>query len=186
MNALLHNGQLPIGVLLLVHTVEALIVLGGKQLLKLGRRLLQGFKSLGRLGLLGEGQLVRDYIFLMLRMDLLEGLVDFILGNLLHNVRAKVVVGNPAFTWRFTPALLEVLDVLVDARLLSHDALNVNLVGVVLILDQSCLDGLLQSTWVHGHFPVRDLDVNSPLLFVDTGREFNRFGWRLGLRRHLF
>ena len=166
--------------------MEALIVLGGEQLLKLGRRLLQGFKSPSRLGLLGEGQLVRNYIFLMLRMDLLEGLMDSILGNLLHNMRAKVVVGNPAFNRRFTPALLEVLDLLVDARLLSHDALNVNLVGVVLILDQCCLDGLLQSIWVHGQFPVRDLDVNSPLLFVDTSREFNRFGRRLGLRCRLF
>ena len=90
--------------------------------------------------------------------------------------------------WRFTPALLKVLNVLVDARLLSHDALDVNLVWVVLILDQSCLDGFFQSTRVHGHLTVRDLDINRSLLFINTGREFYVLGGRLTvgrLRYHL-
>ena len=66
--------------------MEALVVLGSQQLLKLSRRLLQSFKPLSRLRLLLKDQLVRNSLLLMLGSDLFEGLVDLILGNLLHDV----------------------------------------------------------------------------------------------------
>lgn len=65
-------------------------------------------------------------------------MMDVILCNLLHNPRTEVVtcvhfrsiIG--AFLVLFS---LILLDMFVNTDLLSHDALNVNLIGVVVVLD---------------------------------------------------
>ena len=56
---------------------------------------------------------------------------------------------------------------LVDSNLLPHDALNVDLVRVVLILNQSRLDGFLQAHRVNWQTFVRNQHVN--FIFLCTG-----------------
>lgn len=73
---------------------------------------------------------------------------------------AEIVICNAALCWLLASTLLEVLDVSVDTSLLSHDASNVDLVGIVLILDKSRLDGLLQPLRVNRQVTVGNQIVN--------------------------
>lgn len=157
--ALLHDGELSVRVFR-QHAVEALVVLGGEQLLELGRGFLEPFEALRRArqlhiaiaqtGCIGATLVEVHRVLGMFRADLFQGLMDLILCNLLDNTRAEIVIRNATFDGHFTPTLFEVLDLLMYPCLLPHDALNVNLVGVVVIFNQRGLDGLLEPFRVHG------------------------------------
>ena len=78
-----------------------------------------------------------------------------VLGNFLDNPRAEVAcLGCTRILVGFVRAVI--LDVLVNPDLLSHDALNVNLVCIVVVLDQSSLDGFLETLWVHREVLIGD------------------------------
>ena len=90
----------------------------------------------------------------MVVLDLLQVVANVVLGNLLDNSRAKIVVIDMSIIL-LAPRLPKVLNVLVDLHLLSHNVLDVNLVRVVVILDQSVLDGLSEAFRVDGHLALR-------------------------------
>ena len=71
-----------------------------------------------------------------------------VFSDLLDNPGAEVLLIAVRVVL-LTLAVFVVLDVPVDANLFTHDALNVDLVWVVVVLYQSSLDGLFQSVWVH-------------------------------------
>lgn len=50
---------------------------------------------------------------------------------------------------------LEFLDVFVDAHLISHDALNVNLVFFAVVLYQRCFNGFFQPNRVNRQLLIR-------------------------------
>ena len=62
-----------------------------------------------------------------------DDIVDMVFSNFLDNARAKVLIGNLRIGL-LVLALFELLDVLVNAHLLSHDALDVDSLWVVCIL----------------------------------------------------
>ena len=86
----------------------------------------------------------------MIVLDLLQIVDNVILSNLMNNPRAKIVVIDMSIIL-LAPRLPKVLNVLVDLNLLSHNVLDVNLVWVIVVLDQSVLDGLSEAFGVDGH-----------------------------------
>ena len=90
----------------------------------------------------------------MVVLDLLQVVANVVLGNLLDNSRAKIVVIDMSIIL-LAPRLPKVLNVLVDLYLLSHNVLDVNLVWVVVVLDQSVLYGLSQAFRVDRHLTLR-------------------------------
>ena len=79
--------------------------------------------------------------------------------NFLDNPRAEVTCLDRAHRCLVVMDRSEVLNVLLDAYLLPHDALDVNPVGVVIIFDQRCLDGLLETLGVYGELFVGNQSV---------------------------
>ena len=62
-----------------------------------------------------------------------------------------------------------------DARLLSHYALNVDLVWVVLILDQSCLDGLFKPIRIDRQVILWDKYIDIFVITIDAAFELDGF-----------
>ena len=73
-----------------------------------------------------------------------------VLGNLLDDPRAKIVVIDMSFIL-FASRLPKILNVFVNFHLLSHDVLDVNLVWVVIILDKSVLYGFSETFRIDRH-----------------------------------
>ena len=73
-----------------------------------------------------------------------------VLGDLLDNPRAKIVVIDMSIIL-FAPRLPKVLNMLVNLHLLSHNVLNIDLVWVVVIFDQSVLNGLSEAFGINRH-----------------------------------
>jgi len=95
---------------------------------------------------------VELYLALLSRRDdLLERLVDVVFCDFLYNAGAEVgVFETGVLCALFATTLLELLDVFVDTHLFAHDALDVDLVWVVVVLDQRVFYGLAQTLGVHG------------------------------------
>jgi len=66
-------------------------------------------------------------------LNQLDDILDMVFSNLLDNARAEVLIGNLRIGLLIL-ALFELLDMLVNAHLLSHDALDVDSLWVVCIL----------------------------------------------------
>ena len=90
----------------------------------------------------------------MVVLDLLQVVANVVLGNLLDNSRAKIVVIDMSIIL-LAPRLPKVLNVLVDLHLLSHNVLDVNLVRVVVVLNQGVLDGLSEALGIDRHLALR-------------------------------
>ena len=132
------------------HALEVLVVFRREQLLELRR--------VARVAVLDDFLAVSlvlhqvDLALLRLCDDALQGLLDVVLGDLVDNTRAYIgLFESLLFAGRLLLlAILVVVDLLVDADLLAHDTLNVNLVRLVVVLDQGDLDGLLKALRVNG------------------------------------
>ena len=135
------------------NALEALVVLWRKQFLEFCRRRLKVLYTfwLRRclfLHRLGWDELAGRRCVIIL--DLLNWVANVVLGDLLDNPRAKIVVIDMSIIL-LAPWLPKVLNMLVDLHLLSHYVLDVDLVWVVVIFDQSVLDGLSEAFGINGH-----------------------------------
>lgn len=119
-------------------------------------------------------------------VDLLECHVDMVFGNFLDDTRAKVLIADTFTLGWSSPTLLEVLYVLVDAYLFTHDTGDVDFVWIVVILDQGCLDGFLETAGIYWEVSIRDETINLFLLAASfCGQLRGRLGGGLRDRHFL-